>query len=110
MALRTFTRRNESFTCVNCGNEVEPSQRSCRNHCPNCLHSVHLDIMPGDRAANCSGLMVPIRVEYHTKKGYQLVHRCQSCGHISRNVVQTDVQVQPDNQEAILDLMAHPRD
>ena len=24
-----------------------------RNHCPNCLTSLHLDNEPGDRAANC---------------------------------------------------------
>ena len=26
-----------------------------RNHCPNCLASVHLDDEPGDRAADCGG-------------------------------------------------------
>ena len=28
-----------------------------RNHCPNCLHSLHLDNEPGDREADCGGIM-----------------------------------------------------
>ncbi|UNO47451.1 RNHCP domain-containing protein [Alicyclobacillus acidoterrestris] len=108
--MRQFTHRNESFICANCGFSVEPSERSCRNHCPRCLYSVHLDIHPGDRAANCNGLMKPVRVEYNSKKGYQLVHRCLKCGHVSKNIVQQDVLVQPDDREAILRLMSHPED
>lgn len=108
--LRRFTHRNESFICQHCGFSVEPSERSCRNHCPNCLHSIHLDVKPGDRLADCGGLMVPIRVEYHTKKGYQIIHRCSTCGSMSKNVIQQDVKIQPDNQTEILYLMSHPKE
>ncbi|MFD1675095.1 RNHCP domain-containing protein [Alicyclobacillus fodiniaquatilis] len=106
--MRQFTHRNESFVCANCGHDVLPSEHSCRNHCPNCLYSVHLDVRPGDRAADCGGLMRPVRVDYNSKKGYQIVHRCERCGHIARNVLQQDVRVQPDNQAVILRLMSHP--
>ena len=43
---------DESFTCRNCGHPVVPAGAGSdhRNHCPNCLCSVHLDIEPGDRA------------------------------------------------------------
>ncbi|MFB5191191.1 RNHCP domain-containing protein [Alicyclobacillus fastidiosus] len=108
--MRQFTHRNESFICANCGFAVEPSERSCRNHCPSCLYSVHLDIHPGDRAADCGGVMKPVRIEYNSKKGYQIVHRCQTCGYLSRNIVQRDVLVQPDDQEAVLRLMSHPEE
>ncbi|WDF05905.1 RNHCP domain-containing protein [Shouchella hunanensis] len=32
---------------------------SYRNHCPFCLYSKHQDIIPGDRASTCGGLMEP---------------------------------------------------
>ncbi|GMA60675.1 hypothetical protein GCM10025859_11150 [Alicyclobacillus fastidiosus] len=54
--------------------------------------------------------MKPIRIEYHSKKGYQIVHRCQTCAYVSRNIVQQDVLVQPDDQEAVLRLMTHPEE
>lgn len=108
--MRQFTYRNDPFICSHCGYAVEPSERSCRNHCPKCLHSVHVDIQPGDRLADCGGMMEPVRVEYHTKKGYQIVHRCQLCGFTSKNVIQQDVKIQPDDPDEILKLMSHPRD
>ena len=42
---------DESFTCKNCGRLVVPvgAGSDHRNHCPNCLHSLHVDIEPGDR-------------------------------------------------------------
>ena len=48
---RRFTVQgtNNSFTCANCGTLVHPLQNgSVRNHCPACLHSLHVDVMPGD--------------------------------------------------------------
>jgi RNHCP domain len=100
-----FTHRNESFNCVHCGASVLPAEKSCRNHCPVCLHSVHLDNHPGDRLANCGGLLRPIHVEYHTKKGYQLVHQCQVCGHQTKNIVNLTDAHQPDSMDAVLALM-----
>ncbi|MCL6453244.1 MAG: RNHCP domain-containing protein [Alicyclobacillus sp.] len=102
---RKFTDVNEPFTCVHCGTHVMPSKRSCRNHCPTCLYSVHLDVNPGDRLADCGGLMAPVRVEYNPRKGYQIVHRCQVCGHEQRNIAALDDPVQPDSMEAVLELM-----
>lgn len=106
---RRFTERNESFTCVHCHTEVLPAGRTCRNHCPNCLYSVHLDNFPGDRAADCGGVLVPIEIIYrpNKNKGYQIVHRCERCGHESRNVTLLDDPIQPDSLDAILDLMKH---
>ena len=41
----------DSFTCRNCGRLVVSAGAgsSHRNHCPNCLASLHLDVEPGDR-------------------------------------------------------------
>lgn len=103
---RKFTDRNESFTCIHCGAIVQPSSKSCRNHCPQCLHSVHLDVHPGDREANCGGTMVPVAVEFNSRKGYQIVHRCASCGHVARNLAALDDPLQSDSLDVILHLMS----
>lgn len=45
---------NDTFVCKVCGKIVVPSGAGSehRNHCPYCLSSQHLDVEPGDRAAN----------------------------------------------------------
>jgi len=96
---------NTGFTCAYCGAEVKPlTNGSYRNHCPHCLYSLHVDILPGDRDNHCRGLMKPIGIRYHSKKGWQIVHRCQSCGaeKVNRAAVGT---AQPDNCETINKLM-----
>ncbi|WP_206830979.1 RNHCP domain-containing protein [Alicyclobacillus fructus] len=107
--MAAFIRRNEPFTCAHCGLKVEPAERTCRNHCPRCLYSMHVDVDPGDRANPCGGLMEPVRVEYHSKKGYQIVHRCTRCGQETRNIALIDVAVQPDDRERLYELMRNPR-
>ena len=71
--IELFTGENpnyeESFICDNCGTKVEKLGYTCRDHCPKCLHSKHVDIMPGDRANNCHGLLVPIGIEKYKKLG-----------------------------------------
>ncbi|MBO7505538.1 RNHCP domain-containing protein [bacterium] len=45
---------NESFICVNCGREVPLASKTCRNHCPYCFASLHVDgEIPGDRSSIC---------------------------------------------------------
>ncbi|MBR7037477.1 RNHCP domain-containing protein [bacterium] len=34
---------NESFRCVNCGQEIPLAPKTCRNHCPYCFTSLHVD-------------------------------------------------------------------
>ena len=78
---------NECFTCKVCGRLVVPEGAGSehRNHCPNCLSSQHVDDEPGDRMADCGGVMEPIGV--WVKKGgeWAIIHRCKSCGHLSVN-------------------------
>ena len=71
---------DESFICENCGKEVKPLGYSCRNHCPYCLYSKHVDINPGDRAEECHGLLEPLGIEMSSKKGYVIVYKCKKCG------------------------------
>jgi hypothetical protein len=100
---------NEGFICAYCGTTVEPlANGSCRNHCPECLASLHLDIHPGDRAANCGGIMLPIRAEVHPRKGIILTHQCTQCHTIKRNRAALDDPRQPDRLERVLALFAGP--
>ena len=61
----------DPFTCRVCGRLVVPAGAGSnhRNHCPNCLASVHLDEEPGDRASPCHGVMDPIAVWVRKKWG-----------------------------------------
>ncbi|MBQ2600698.1 RNHCP domain-containing protein [bacterium] len=34
---------NESFTCINCKKEIPLAAKTCRNHCPYCFTSLHVD-------------------------------------------------------------------
>ena len=59
---------------------------SYRNHCPQCLWSLHVDAArPGDRASTCMGLMEPYEIVRSKKKGFQVVHRCTQCGKTQPN-------------------------
>jgi hypothetical protein len=96
---------NTGFHCLQCGVEVVPvTNGSYRNHCPICLYSRHVDVMPGDRKNKCGGLMRPVGVRYHTKKGYQIVHRCVKCSaeQVTRAAQDTE---QPDDLERLIQLM-----
>ena len=55
-------RCNDTFSCRVCDRLVFPTPTGGdhRNHCPNCLSSLHVDQEPGDRAADCGGIMDPI--------------------------------------------------
>lgn len=81
-------KENTGFVCDYCYSPVKPLENgSYRNHCPYCLHSKHLDDIPGDRASQCLGLMKPIGRTIHSKKGIQIIHQCQDCGHIMVNKI-----------------------
>lgn len=87
---KKFKMIDEAFTCYNCGKEVEPLNYTARDHCPNCLHSLHLDINPGDRASNCKGHLIPIGIEKNKKRGYKILYKCDKCGIETKNIMATD--------------------
>jgi ribosome biogenesis GTPase len=93
------------FQCANCGEYVSPEDAGTqhRNHCPNCLFSLHLDDKPGDRAAYCGGLMEPIAVWVRHGGEWALIHRCQDCGALSSNRIAAD-----DNEILLLSLAVKP--
>ena len=72
---------------------------SFRNHCPVCLYSLHVDVLPGDRGAACGGLMAPTGLDQSGKKGFILIHTCTVCGHVDRNKVASD-----DDMDRLIDI------
>ena len=80
---------DEEFVCENCGAKVKKLGYSCRNHCPVCLYSKHVDIMPGDRYNTCSGLMKPIGIEKY-KNTYKIIYKCSKCNQIHKNIIADD--------------------
>lgn len=95
---------DEGFSCGHCGRDVPPHGRTARNHCPWCLRSRHVDEVPGDRAAECGGLMDPVRMEIEGGSP-ALWHRCRSCGAERRVRVLTDGEV-PDDWAAVVQVSA----
>lgn len=101
--MKNFKKLDEGFICVNCGKEVKPLGYTSRNHCPYCIHSIHVDINPGDRANTCKGVLSPIGVE--TKKGeYMIVFKCKKCGEVSRNKMAND-----DDYNKVLEISSKGR-
>jgi len=92
---------NRGFICISCGADVQPlTNGSYRNHCPVCLSSVHVDILPGDRASGCRGVMRAVGLAYKGGKGWQIVHRCERCGARRLNKIAANTQ-QADDLKAL---------
>ena len=100
----TFTKINETFICQNCHVEVPKAQQTCRDHCPNCLYSIHVDNNPGDRAAECFGLLTPVSWSQNKKKGYMIHYVCKRCGMEKVNRFLEHDTIQADNFSALLSL------
>jgi hypothetical protein len=98
---------NDAFDCVRCGAAVKPlSNGSVRNHCPECLWSLHVDRVPGDRAEACGGLLRPTGLLGSAAAGWTIVFRCESCGAERRNRAADDDPIQPDRWESLVELSA----
>lgn len=80
---------DEKFICENCGKEVKKLNYSARDHCPYCLYSKHVDIMPGDRNNECHGLMKPINIEKY-RNTFKIIYQCQKCGEKHKNIIAKD--------------------
>ncbi len=96
---KLFTMIDEEFFCQNCGKEVKPLGYTARDHCPYCLYSLHADNNPGDRMANCRGLLKPTGFEKATKDQMKIIYTCDKCGIIKKNKMAKD-----DNYDLIIEL------
>ena len=96
--MKQFTMRNENFVCEHCGQQVEKSDYTARDHCPYCLYSKHVDINPGDRLNTCQGLLKPIGIEKF-KDTYKIIYQCEKCHQLHKNIALKD-----DSMERIIEL------
>jgi hypothetical protein len=103
--LNKRNKRAAEFRCKRCGFVIshEGAGSAHRNHCPQCLHSVHVDETPGDRAAVCGSIMEPVAVWVRANGEWAVIHRCKNCGKLSSNRVAAD-----DNSFVLLSIAAKP--
>ncbi len=95
----------DSFTCRVCGRLVTPGEAGTdhRNHCPNCLSSLHVDNSPGDRESECHGVMDAVAVWVRRGGEWAIIHRCRECGKLCSNRVAAD-----DNPMRLMALALRP--
>lgn len=96
--MKKFNMIDEEFICEKCLKNVSKLNYTARDHCPYCLYSKHLDIMPGDRQNNCHGFLKPIGIEKH-KNTYKIIYKCEKCHQIHKNIMAKD-----DNFNKIIEL------
>lgn len=91
--------------CKNCGRSVVPEGAGSdhRNHCPNCLYSLHVDIEPGDRESDCGGHMEFVAVWVRKNGEWAIIHRCKRCGAFSSNRIAAD-----DNPMKLMSIAMKP--
>ena len=96
---------DEHFICKACGAEVSfyGGGTQNRNHCPKGLCSIHLDIVPGDRSADCGGIMDGIAVWVRKDGEWAVIHRCRRCGTLSSNRIAAD-----DSMLKLMSIAAKP--
>ena len=96
-----FKKNDNSFICLNCGANVPRLGYTSRDHCNVCLHSLHVDIIPGDRENECKGTLVPVQTLPDAKRGFIIIYKCSKCGAEIRNVAARD-----DDTELLIKLTA----
>ena len=76
----------DAFTCKVCGRLCTPENAGSqhRNHCPNCLSSLHVDVEPGDGE-------------------WAVIHRCRRCGALHSNRTAAD-----DNPMKLMSIAMRP--
>lgn len=98
--------RSNDFRCVGCRLDVslDAPGTAHRNHCPNCLASLHVDHrVPGDRASDCRGRMEALCLTVRPDGEWMIIHQCLSCGELSANRIAGD-----DNALALMRLALRP--
>ena len=89
---------DEEFYCEYCQKRVSKLNYTARDHCPFCLYSKHVDIMPGDRNNKCHGLLKPIGIEKY-RDTYKILYKCEKCHQLHKNIMAND-----DNMDLVIKL------
>jgi len=96
------TEADQAFKCGHCRQFIGAPLVGGRhrNHCPNCLHSRHVDDRrPGDRGSDCHALMKPVGIISRRNGEQAILHRCLGCGKEGPNRIAAD-----DNPVALMKL------
>ena len=91
---KNFIKNDNGFVCAVRQNRPAARFKLARP-LPFCLYSLHVDIVPGDRASGCGGLLVPLAAETDARRGYMIIYRCKKCGAIKRNKSAHDAKISP---------------
>ena len=67
------------------------------------MWSKHLDVHPGDREADCGGMMEPIAISVRKNGEWSIIHCCRRCGALDANRIAGD-----DNELVLLSLAVKP--
>ena len=82
---------NEWFECIMCQKIIKPAEKTCRNHCPFCFTSLHVDgIIPWDRDTSCHGIMKPIAFDFKMSGDSKILFQCETCQKKHRNRIAAD--------------------
>jgi hypothetical protein len=88
--------KKEEIICENCGKEFIGG--GYVNHCPDCLWSKHVDdLVPGDRKADCQGMMKPVEIVIRKREKILIRHKCVKCDKEMLNKISSN-----DNMEEII--------
>ena len=90
---RNPIHRDEPFTCAACGRSVPIGGVPVRDHCPYCLRGLHVDVVPGDRAAGCGGVLEPVGLERRPE--VVILYACRRCAHRFTVRPHPDDELQP---------------
>ncbi len=94
---KRFQKKKEDFVCINCGKAI--SGGGYTDHCPHCLFSLHVDNNPGDRKAECRGIMEPTHADYKAGE-FTITYRCRRCGATKKVMAAHD-----DNRDLLVSLV-----
>ena len=85
------------------GRKVRITGKGRCNVTNNCDIKDFLDNIPGDRSADCGGIMEPISIYVRPDGEWALIHRCKKCGELKINRIAAD-----DNEYLLLSLACKP--
>ncbi len=85
---------NEEFVCLNCWKNITKAKKTCRNHCPYCFASLHVDEkIPWDRKSLCKWKMLPIAYKLKNWE-IKILFECLKCWHKHRNKIAEDDDIE----------------
>ncbi|MFG1942898.1 RNHCP domain-containing protein [Nonomuraea sp. NPDC048826] len=95
----------DTFTCVRCGLTVTGTAPGGgrRNHCPSCLHSLHVFDRAEGGPSECGSRMAPISIAVLRGGDWMIIHRCTRCGELTSNPISGD-----DNQLILMRMAVRP--